>query len=62
MPNDAKVVADPIVVFEVLSPGSLHDDLIVKNAEYRATPSIQRYGVLQQSHIGALVFTRRADH
>ena len=62
VPNDAKVVRDPVVVFEVLSPGSLHDDLFVKNAEYRATLSIQRYVVLQQRHVGALVFTRRGDH
>lgn len=60
--NNARVVTDPVTVFEILSPSTAHDDLFVKNAEYRATPSIQRYVVLQQSHIGALVFSRRGDH
>jgi Uma2 family endonuclease len=60
--NDALVVKDPVAVFEILSPSTAHEDLFVKNAEYRATPSVQRYVVLQQSHIGALVFTRHGDH
>ena len=62
MPNQALVVTEPVVVFEILIPSTAHDDLFVKNAEYRATPSIHRYVVLQQSHIGALVFTRHGDH
>lgn len=36
------VVTDPVVVFEVLSDGTANTDLVEKNAEYRATPSIQR--------------------
>ncbi len=36
-------------------------DLIVKNAEYRATPSIRRYVILQQTHAGALVFAREGE-
>jgi Uma2 family endonuclease len=60
--NNAHVVKHPVVVFEILSPSTAHEDLFVKNAEYRATPSIERYVVLPQSHIGALVFTRHGDH
>jgi Uma2 family endonuclease len=59
--NKATVVTDPVVVFEVLSPSTANEDLFTKNAEYRATPSIQRYVVLQQTHIGALVFSRDGD-
>ena len=55
----ATVVSDPVVVFEVLSNGTANDDLVTKNAEYRATPSIQRYAILQQTHAGAIVFTRK---
>ena len=55
------VIPDPVVIFEVLSDGTAHDDLVVKNAEYRATPSVQRYVVLQQTHAGAIVFTRKGD-
>jgi Uma2 family endonuclease len=55
----AKVVSDPVVVFEILSPSTEHDDLVLKNVEYRATPSIQCYVVVQQTHIGALAFVRK---
>jgi Uma2 family endonuclease len=57
----ATVAADPVVVFEVLSEGSSETDLIDKNREYRATPSIQRYVVLQQTHKAAIIFVRRED-
>lgn len=61
MPRGTTVVTDPVVVFEVLSSGSANEDLLVKNAEYRATPSIRRYVVLQQTHAGAMVFHRKGD-
>jgi Uma2 family endonuclease len=59
--NTAQVVSDPVVVFEILSPSTAAEDLVVKNAEYRATPSIRRYVVLQQTHIGALAFFRKGE-
>ena len=57
----ATIVRDPVVIFEVLSDGTAHDDLVVKNAEYRATPSVQRYAILQQTHAGATVFSRKGE-
>ncbi len=57
-PN-TKVVTDPVVIFEVLSDSTENDDLVVKNAEYRATPSIQRYVILQQTRPAAIVFARK---
>lgn len=61
VPLRSKVVSDPVVVFEVLSDGTANDDLVIKNAEYQATPSIQRYVILQQTHAGAIVFARKGD-
>ena len=61
VPLRSKVVSDPVVVFEVLSDGTANDDLVVKNAEYRATPSVQRYVILQQTHAGAIVFSRKGE-
>src|SRR5271156_2617427 len=58
---DASVVDDPVIVFEVLSDGTSKTDLIDKNREYRATPSIQRYVILQQTHRAASVFVRRGN-
>ena len=55
----ATVVHDPVVVFEILSEGTAANDLVVKNAEYRATPSVQRYVVLQQIVAEAIVFSQR---
>lgn len=61
VPRGATVVTDPVVVFEVLSPGTADEDLTVKNAEYRATPSIQRYVIVQQNHAGAIAFSRKGE-
>lgn len=49
----------PVVVFEVLSPSTASTDHVIKNAEYRDTPSIRRYVVLAQDRIAATVFERR---
>jgi Uma2 family endonuclease len=57
----ATVVENPRVVFEVISEGSSQTDLIDKNRDYRATPSIQRYVVLQQTRQAAIVFVRRDE-
>jgi Uma2 family endonuclease len=55
------VVHDPVVVFEILSPSTSDKDHFEKNLEYRDTPSIQRYVMLEQSRIGATVFSRDGD-
>ena len=48
-------------MFEILSDGSANDDLVIKNGEYRATASVRRYVVLQQTHAGATVFSRKGE-
>ncbi|HYZ23343.1 MAG TPA: Uma2 family endonuclease [Rhodopila sp.] len=61
VPPDADYVADPVIVFEILSPSTATVDHIDKNQEYRDTPSIQRYIILEQTKIAATVFTRQGD-
>jgi Uma2 family endonuclease len=61
VPPGAKVVAEPVVVFEILSPRTENEGLVVKNADHRATPSIQRYVILQQQQTGAMMFTRKGE-
>lgn len=56
--NTAKVVADPVIIFEVLSESTSSTDRIVKAREYEATPSVQRYVILEQDRIAATVFVR----
>ena len=57
----ATIVYDPVVVFEVLSPSTARDDRIVKAREYQATPSIQRYVMLEQDGVSATVYARSGD-
>lgn len=52
------LVADAVVVFEVLSPSSGQVDRIVKVREYAAVPSIRRYIILEYSSPGLTVFER----
>jgi Uma2 family endonuclease len=56
--SGALVIHDPVVVFEILSPSTSDKDHFEKNLEYRDTPSIQRYVMLEQSRRGATVFSR----
>lgn len=55
------VESEPVVIFEILSPSAKAEDLVRKSAEYRRTPSVQRYVVLEQAEISITVFTRRGD-
>ena len=57
----ADFVAEPVMVFEILSPSTATMDHVDKNQEYRDTPSIQRYIILEQTKIAATVFTRQGD-
>lgn len=59
--NTSTVVSDPVVIFEVLSPSTAAVDRIVKAREYQATPSVQRYVMLEQDRIGATVYARAGD-
>lgn len=61
VPPDATMVKEPVVVFEILSGSTANRDLVIKNAEYRATPSIQRYVILEQTDAGAMMFARKGE-
>jgi Uma2 family endonuclease len=60
--NSSKVVTDPVVVFEVISDSTAREDVFAKNAEYRATPSIQRSIILEQTQAAAVVFARQGEY
>ncbi len=57
----ASVLREPVVIFEVLSTSTSRTDRIDKLREYQATPSVQRYVILEQESMGASVFTRAGD-
>jgi Uma2 family endonuclease len=60
--RDATVVHDPVVVFEILSPGTSYTDRIEKNQEYRATRSIQQYVILEQARLAATIHRRVGEN
>ena len=47
-----------ITAIEILSPSTSVTDRITKNREYRQTPSINRYVILEQTSQAATVYTR----
>ncbi len=61
MAPQATVLTDPVVVFEVLSESTSRIDRLEKFDEYRATPSIQRYVILEQDAAAAMVYVRKGD-
>ncbi len=59
--GNATVLPGPVVVFEVLSEGTAQTDRIEKNEEYRDTPSILRYVMLEQNSRGGMMFAREGE-
>ena len=54
----ATAVRDPVVIFEVLSDSTASTDLVTKNHEYAAIPSVRRYVVLAQDEMAGSMFER----
>jgi len=59
VPLKATVIENPVIVFEVLSESTANTDIFEKNEEYRATPSIQRYVIIEQTRMAAIMFARK---
>lgn len=59
--DNATRIDRPVVVFEVVSHDNQRTGRIDKVEEYRATPSIQRYVILEQDYAGATVFARKGE-
>ena len=57
----AKLVENPTIVFEVLSPSTTDTDRIDKAREYEATPSVRRYVMLEQDSAAAVVYWRDGE-
>lgn len=55
---DGIEVADPVVIFKVLSASTSGDDRTVKLREYQSLPSVQRYVMLEQDRAFATIITR----
>jgi len=51
----ATIANQPVVVFEILSPGTSRLDRIAKAREYDNTPFVQRYAIPEQTSQAATV-------
>ena len=58
--NQDRLVPNPVVVFEVISPSSGHTDRVVKLREYAAVPTIRRYLIVESDTATVTVLSR--DH
>lgn len=61
-PHDgqARIVPEPVVVFEVLSPSSGRVDRVLKLREYAGVASILRYVIVESTWVGLEVLSRAA--
>ena len=55
-----RLVPDPVIVFEVVSPSSVRTDRVTKLHEYQAVPSIRRYIIVEPAIAALTVLSR--DH
>lgn len=53
-----RVIPNPVIVFEVVSPSSVRTDRIVKLREYQAVPTIRRYIIVESDAAAVTVFSR----
>jgi Uma2 family endonuclease len=53
-----RLVPNPVIVFEVVSPTSIRIDRVTKVREYNAVPSIQRYIIVEPNAKAITVFWR----
>lgn len=57
----SRLLAAPVVVFEVISPTSGRVDRIVKLREYRAVTSIRRYVIVESASVGVTMHQCAAE-
>ena len=58
--NQDRLVPNPVVVFEVISPSSVRTDRVTKLREYQAVPTIRRYVIVEPDAATVTVLSR--DH
>ncbi|HYD70390.1 Uma2 family endonuclease [Azospirillum sp.] len=56
-----RLVAEPAVIFEVLSPTTRNRDLITKNRAYRTIGSLSQYVVVSQEDLSVQSFLRKGE-
>ena len=57
-----RLVPNPVVVFEVISPSSVRIDRIVKLREYAAVPTIRHYVIVEPDTVAVTVLSRDGEN
>jgi len=60
--QQSDIVPEPVAVFEITFGFTAVADRVAEKAEYRATPSIQRYVMLEQPSVASVVFERAGEY
>ena len=53
-----RLVPNPVVVFEVISPKSVRTDRVTKLIEYQAVPSVRQYIIVESTAMALTVYIR----
>jgi len=56
-----RLVPNPVIVFEVLSASTAHEDTTIKKREYQAVPTIRRYVLIDQTQVAVTVHSRPGE-
>ncbi len=56
-----RLLADPVIVFEVISASSNNDDKNIKKREYQAVHSIRRYVLIDQTRVALTIHARPGE-
>lgn len=55
------IVAEPLLIVEILSPSTDRDDVYVKLPDYQAIPSVREILYVESERIGAMVYRRQVS-
>jgi Uma2 family endonuclease len=61
IPGRERLVPNPVVVFEILSPTTAPTDQTAKKLEYQAVPSIRRYILIDQAQPALTIHVRPGE-
>jgi len=56
-----RLVPDPVIIFEVVSPSSVRMDRVIKLREYQAVPTVRRYIIVESDAVVITVYSRDRD-
>lgn len=61
IPGHERLIPEPMLVFDIIGPGTSGIDHVHKLREYHAVPSIRRYVLIEQDGIALTVHSRQHD-